>query len=282
MLTVRYDWLGLEPGDLVLDLGCGAGRHAFEAFRRGARVVAFDYDEAELKDVKAMFAAHRRGRGRHAAADPARGGCANGDATRLPFPDAMLRPRHRRRGARAHPRRRGGDRRARPGAEAGRHDRRHRARVAGRAGLLGAVRRVPRAVRRGRPRAHLQRARAALEAAGRGAPARRRAPRARAALAVLVAEVRGRVRRTTTTRWCAPTTQVLLWDIAGRQPMATFTQAGRARSPTRSSASPSSSTPASPREQPSDVPPRCARRRDGRRAGAHRRRASPSGSCRRG
>ena len=36
MLTVRYDWLGLQPGDRVLDLGCGAGRHAFEAFRRGA------------------------------------------------------------------------------------------------------------------------------------------------------------------------------------------------------------------------------------------------------
>ena len=42
---------------VVLDLGCGAGRHAFEALRRGARVVAFDYDEAELKDVAAMAAA---------------------------------------------------------------------------------------------------------------------------------------------------------------------------------------------------------------------------------
>ena len=66
MLTVRYDWLGLQAGDLVLDLGCGAGRHAFEAFRRGARVVAFDYDAAELKDVKALFArpASRRRRAR--------------------------------------------------------------------------------------------------------------------------------------------------------------------------------------------------------------------------
>ena len=57
MLTVRYDWLGLGAGDRVLDLGCGAGRHAFEAYRRGARVTALDYDAAELKDVMAMFGA---------------------------------------------------------------------------------------------------------------------------------------------------------------------------------------------------------------------------------
>ena len=42
MLTVDYDQLGVGPGDLVLDLGCGFGRHAFEAARRGASVVALD------------------------------------------------------------------------------------------------------------------------------------------------------------------------------------------------------------------------------------------------
>ena len=59
MLTVRFDELGVQPGDLLLDLGCGAGRHAFEAFRLGARVVAFDYSAAELKDVGGLFAAMR-------------------------------------------------------------------------------------------------------------------------------------------------------------------------------------------------------------------------------
>ena len=40
MLTVDYDRLDLQPGMTVLDLGCGEGRHAFEALRRGAKVVA--------------------------------------------------------------------------------------------------------------------------------------------------------------------------------------------------------------------------------------------------
>ena len=35
MLTVDYARLGVEPGDRLLDLGCGAGRHAYEAMRRG-------------------------------------------------------------------------------------------------------------------------------------------------------------------------------------------------------------------------------------------------------
>ena len=55
MLTVRFDTLGVQPGDLVLDMGCGAGRHAFEAYRLGARMVAFDYSAAELKDVSSAL-----------------------------------------------------------------------------------------------------------------------------------------------------------------------------------------------------------------------------------
>lgn len=92
MLTVRYDTLGVVAGDLVLDLGCGFGRHAFEAARRGADVVALDYSAAELKDVAGTFAAMRD------AGEVLQGpdgtdlltGTANGDACALPFPDGTF------------------------------------------------------------------------------------------------------------------------------------------------------------------------------------------------
>ena len=57
MLTVDYDRLGVGPGDLVLDLGCGFGRHAFEAARRGASVVALDAGPEEVAQVRATLGA---------------------------------------------------------------------------------------------------------------------------------------------------------------------------------------------------------------------------------
>ncbi len=83
MLTVRYQRLGLAPGMRLLDLGCGGGRHAFEAARRGAQVVALDADLAELKDVAAMFSAL-------AAETSTEGRTVGGDALALPFPDASF------------------------------------------------------------------------------------------------------------------------------------------------------------------------------------------------
>ncbi len=62
MLTVDYDKLGVRPGDLLLDLGCGFGRHAFEGFRRGARVVACDMSTAELIEVRGLIGAMVEGR----------------------------------------------------------------------------------------------------------------------------------------------------------------------------------------------------------------------------
>jgi SAM-dependent methyltransferase len=84
VLTVDFSRLGLQPGDLVLDMGAGAGRHAFEVFRRGAHIVALDYSLADLKDVSGLFAAMRTA-GEAPAGTVA--STVNGDGTRLPFPD---------------------------------------------------------------------------------------------------------------------------------------------------------------------------------------------------
>jgi SAM-dependent methyltransferase len=59
MLTVDFTRLRLRPGTRVLDVGCGNGRHAFEALRRGAEVVANDLDAAALAEVEAMGEAMR-------------------------------------------------------------------------------------------------------------------------------------------------------------------------------------------------------------------------------
>ena len=84
MLTVDYDKLGLRPGDLLLDLGCGFGRHAFEGLRRGARVVACDMATTELIETRSLFGAMATA---GEIAPDSTGECVNGDATRLPFAD---------------------------------------------------------------------------------------------------------------------------------------------------------------------------------------------------
>jgi SAM-dependent methyltransferase len=87
VLTVDFRRFPVGHGDQVLDLGCGAGRHAFEALRRGARVVALDTDEAELRKVAGMFTAMTE-----AGEVPAGGSgrVAAGDATAMPFPDGCF------------------------------------------------------------------------------------------------------------------------------------------------------------------------------------------------
>ena len=86
MLTVRYQRLGVAPGDRLLDLGAGGGRHAFEAMRLGAIVTAVD--AAEIKDASAMMVAVAE----EAAPDSGMGTgtAAVGDALALPFPDGSF------------------------------------------------------------------------------------------------------------------------------------------------------------------------------------------------
>ncbi|HXA61113.1 MAG TPA: methyltransferase domain-containing protein [Streptosporangiaceae bacterium] len=84
MLTVDFQRFPVTPGDHILDMGCGAGRHAFELYRRGANVVAFDMDQQELDGVERMFGAMRL-EGEVPADATAR--TVRGDALELPFED---------------------------------------------------------------------------------------------------------------------------------------------------------------------------------------------------
>ena len=85
MLTVDYARLGVHRDDKVLDLGCGFGRHAYQAARLGAKVVAFDFGADEVRNVQDTF-------GAMAVAGEldeveSRVGAVQGDALALPFPD---------------------------------------------------------------------------------------------------------------------------------------------------------------------------------------------------
>jgi SAM-dependent methyltransferase len=87
MLTVDFDLLPIQTGTRLLDLGCGAGRHAFEAGRRGAAVVALDTDRAELARVAAVAAAMAEA---GELPDGSSVGTAAANATAMPFPDGSF------------------------------------------------------------------------------------------------------------------------------------------------------------------------------------------------
>jgi SAM-dependent methyltransferase len=88
VLTVDYRKLGVRAGDRVLDLGCGFGRHAYQAARLRAEVVAFDAGADEVRNVQDTFGAmYEAG---ELDADTARVGSVQGDALRLPFADGAF------------------------------------------------------------------------------------------------------------------------------------------------------------------------------------------------
>jgi SAM-dependent methyltransferase len=87
MLTVDFDRLRIGPGTKVIDVGAGAGRHSFEAYRRGADITAFDQDAAELDAVAAMFEAMA---GAGEAPPSAHAQAVVGNALALPYPDGTF------------------------------------------------------------------------------------------------------------------------------------------------------------------------------------------------
>lgn len=82
MLTVDFRKLALQAGDLVLDAGCGEGRHVFECFRRECEIYGMDLDSRSLlkaRYVLRQLENRREGQGRALL--------LRGDALQFPFPD---------------------------------------------------------------------------------------------------------------------------------------------------------------------------------------------------
>jgi len=86
MQTVKFRYFPLHPGDKVLDLGCGEGRHAIAAWQETSTyVVGIDRSEKDLRvarDKRSSFPGGRE--------DEKRLLLCQADALCLPFPDASF------------------------------------------------------------------------------------------------------------------------------------------------------------------------------------------------
>jgi SAM-dependent methyltransferase len=83
LLTVDLERLDVRPGQLLLDAGCGEGRHCFGALERGARVVGLDLDREALRKGSGALRFRARELARLAV-------MIQGDAFHLPFPAASF------------------------------------------------------------------------------------------------------------------------------------------------------------------------------------------------
>jgi SAM-dependent methyltransferase len=80
LLTVDLARLDVQPGDLILDAGCGEGRHCFGCLERGARVVGLDLDFDSMRDASKALC--QRGKDLSSF-----GGMLQGNTFALPFAD---------------------------------------------------------------------------------------------------------------------------------------------------------------------------------------------------
>ncbi|SHG53728.1 Methyltransferase domain-containing protein [Jatrophihabitans endophyticus] len=87
MLTIDFDRLGLVEGDRLIDIGCGAGRHTYQALRLGADVVALDQNTDDLRGIDEMVEAMAEEGEIKRPDGPV---TLAADALALPFPDGSF------------------------------------------------------------------------------------------------------------------------------------------------------------------------------------------------
>jgi len=83
MLTVDFDMLAVRGGDIVLDAGCGFGRHSLEFMKRGARVFSMDMDMDSLLKTRFILSELKKQLGDNNSGYIVH----SGDALNLPFND---------------------------------------------------------------------------------------------------------------------------------------------------------------------------------------------------
>ena len=85
MLTVNFRTLPLKKGDLVLDAGCGEGRHTFECYRHDCRILGMDLSHHSLLKAKYVL-----GEMKKKSEAKGRVLLLRGDALRFPFADGTF------------------------------------------------------------------------------------------------------------------------------------------------------------------------------------------------
>ena len=85
MNTVDFNQLGIKEGELILDAGCGVGRHSWDLVKGNHRVVSIDLDaEALAKNYKFMKYLDALGQTRGTYC------VMQGNVQSLPFPDSTF------------------------------------------------------------------------------------------------------------------------------------------------------------------------------------------------
>lgn len=84
METIDFDLFKIEPGEIMLDVGCGDGRHSLSKKICGATIVSLDIDDERLSELKYKIG------GRSVNYDGNSIHVLRGDALHLPLPDKSI------------------------------------------------------------------------------------------------------------------------------------------------------------------------------------------------